>query len=171
MTRVLATACGLVLFSSSCAQVLLKILVISTILASTACATISNSGGDQQITVTSQNPQTKFYHNGRFIGMGHSATTYASGHGTDVLSGVQKGCVISQQNVKKAPSGMFLAGNIMSALGLGLLLGNVTSGAIGVWVASAIAGSALNMNLIIDASSGSWRSVTFTRYDLTPHCG
>lgn len=162
-------------------KVLLKILAILMMSIPTACATLFNSGGDKEITVTSKNKQTKFYHNGRFIGVGQSATTYASGSGTDVLSGVQKGCAITQKNVKKEISPAFIGGNFLSALLLGAFSGFILGGntaddnpigfAVGISVAGIVASSTLNMNLITDAASGSWRSVTYTEYDLTPQCG
>lgn len=155
---------------------------------------------DTEITVTSRNANTKFYHNSRFIGIGKTATTYASGSGTDVLSGVQKGCVIEQQNVKKEVSPAFIGGNLLSALllggFLGVLLGDATNDteedvtddemlaegrvnedtsnpigfAIGMVVAGTVASSVLSTNLITDAASGSWRRVARTEYDLTPNC-
>ena len=177
----------------------LKILAILMLLTPMGCATTFDTGRDMEIIVTSSNAQTKFYHNGRFIGIGKRATTYASGYGTDVLSGVQKGCVISQQNVKKEISPAFIGGNILSALLLGVLVGvildsntsdttndttddnlpiensieetsNSINSAIGIFVGGVVANSVLSIGLITDAASGSWRRVAKTEYNLTPQC-
>ena len=133
----------------------------------TACATLFNSGGDRQITLSSDNPQTKFYHNGKFIGRGYTATTHASGSGSDILTGIQKGCTTINMNVKKGVSPTFVVGNFgMFALFI------VIPMILGVPVSPYyLSDAALYAFLGIDAASGSWRKVTHTEYDLTPECG
>ena len=147
-------------------KMLLKTLVIQTTMMATACATMLNSGGDKEITVTSDSIQTKFYHNGKFIGRGYSATTYASGSGSDVLTGLRKGCAPFTANVRKGVSTPFMVGNFV-LFALFIILPPIAGLPVGLYYFSDAAFYAF---LGIDAASGSWRSVNHTKYDLTPEC-
>ena len=145
-----------------------------------ACATLSNSSKDHEITVTSNSAGTKFYHNGRFIGAGRVATTYASGHGTDVLSGVKKGCSIATINVQKGitnaftlnliPAGLaFLFGLLMTINELESPSSPSSEGVGGAFAFTIVAPIVTFMSFgMMDATSGTWRGVSHTDYDLTP---
>ena len=93
---------------------LLKILAILLMSIPTACATVFDTNSDREITITSRNTQTKFYHNGRFIGVGKTATTYASGSGTDVLSGIQRGVGYFTKEHQKRNISSFFTLNLYS---------------------------------------------------------
>ena len=152
-------------------------LALLVMLVCGACATLSNSSKDHEITVTSNSAGTKFYHNGRFIGAGRVATTYASGHGTDVLSGVKKGCPITTINVQKGITNAFTLNLIPAGLaflfGLSMAMSELespSSEGIGEALAfTIVAPIATFMSFgMMDATSGTWRGVSHTDYDLTP---
>ena len=143
-----------------------KLIFIAFVTA--GCGTMLNLGGDKQITITSyERPKTKFFHNGRFIGRGNEAITYASGTGTDVLSSTHPGCVVTTTNVKKSFAGGALATNLIPFF-LGILLTIVEPDEPSKWLYSGAGFFAFATT--IDAASGSLRSVDYQTYDLTPIC-
>ena len=156
----------------------IRLFFLASLGALNACGTLINSGGDKQIVVVSENINTKFFHNGKFIGKGHSAVTYASGAGTDVLSSTQPGCQIATTNVKKGVSVSAIMMNLGYAILDSLIAGlifestqNQNPFALRTkfnYGASATLTFSLYMG--IDAASGALRQVDYTRYDLTPAC-
>ena len=155
-----------------------KILLLALVC---GCATMSNSSRDKRITISTDIAHTKIYHNGRFIGKG-SAITYASGHGTDVITAIHNGCMRST-NVRKDVSDEFVMatiGGIAITIIGGLILAIVTMGTDRT-VNSAESASVFpslfyslaafaGFSIATDASSGAWRKVDGTHYQLTPLC-